>query len=103
ANFVVFIYEGGDGANEPWSVDSYLLTDTDLPQVWRWLRRNLPVDSCWSLGVVVDPAYPTPESKVKVDWILGADVLNAHPHHRSPSDQTVAEEMLARRNGLTLP
>ncbi len=38
-NFVVFIYEGSTEhpAN---SVDSYLLTETDIPRVLEWLRRR---------------------------------------------------------------
>jgi hypothetical protein len=38
-NFVVFIYEGSDETS--WSVNSYLLTDADLPSVLRWLGDNL--------------------------------------------------------------
>lgn len=87
ANFVVFIYEGGDAPNTSWSVDSLLLTDTDVPQVLDWLRESLPADSCWSLGVVLDPAVPTAESDLSVRWIVGADVLNMAPRHRSPVEK----------------
>jgi hypothetical protein len=59
-NFLVFIYEGVDNPGWSWSVDSYLLTDTDLPHVLQWLHQNLPVDSCWSLGVVLDPRFRRP-------------------------------------------
>ena len=76
ANFVAFIYEGGDAPRGSWSVDSLLLTDTDVPQVLHWLRQNLPTNSCWSLGVVSDPEHPTAETDLQIDWIVGADVLN---------------------------
>jgi hypothetical protein len=66
ANFVVFIYEGGDAPEASWSVDSLLLTDTDVQHALHWLRQNLPADSCWSLGVVLNPALPTAESDFKV-------------------------------------
>ncbi|MEJ7689797.1 MAG: hypothetical protein WKF76_04845 [Nocardioidaceae bacterium] len=103
ANFVVFIYEGGDAPNASWSVDSYLLTDTDLPHVRHWLRQNLPVDSCWCLGVVLDPALPTAESDVNVRWVVGADVLNMAPRHWSSTERRMVEEMLARRHRVALP
>jgi hypothetical protein len=100
-NFVVFIYEGGEehpGA----SVDTYLLTDADLPGVLRWLQEALPINSCWSLGVVGEPASPTPESPLRISWIVGADVLNMAPGDRDPREQGLADEMLARRHGVGL-
>ncbi|GEP35862.1 hypothetical protein NSZ01_36300 [Nocardioides szechwanensis] len=103
ANFVVFIYEGGDAPSSSWSVDSLLLTDTDVPQVLHWLRQNLPTNSCWSLGVVLDPEHPTPETDLQVVWIVGADILNADPQRFSPEQRRVAEEMLARRDRVDLP
>jgi hypothetical protein len=103
SNFVVFVYEGGAAPDTSWSVGSHLLTDTDLPQVLQWLRHNLPVDSCWALGVVMDPSLPTAESDVEVAWLVGADVLNRAPHHWSRAEQRLAEEMLARRHRVTLP
>lgn len=102
SNFLVFIYEGGDAQNMSWSVDSYLLTGTDLPHVVGWLRQNLPTDSCWALGVVRHPAMPTPGSAVDVAWVVGADVLNMAPEHWSPAEHRLAEEMLARRHRVTL-
>lgn len=65
-NFVVFIYEGPDedpGA----SVDSYLLTDAGLPEVMRWLQGNLPVNSCWSLGV---RGTPDPDATVRPPGLM---------------------------------
>jgi hypothetical protein len=103
ANFVVFIYEGGDTAGRSWSVESLLMTDTDVPQALHWLRQNLPTDACWSLGVVLDPEHPTAESDLKIDWIVGADVLNIDPGKRDPELQRLAEEMLARRHRVHLP
>jgi hypothetical protein len=100
-NFVVFIYEGGD-ASRSWSVDSLLLTDTDVPQVLNWLRQNLPTDACWSLGVVRDPSDPTAESDLDVAWIVGADVLNSDPRTWDPDERRLAEEMLARRHRVEL-
>lgn len=103
AHFVVFIYEGGDDQTTSWSVDSLLLIDTDVPQVLHWLRQNLPTDSCWSLGVVRDPEHPTAESNLKIDWVVGADVLNIDPRRRDPEERRLAEEMLARRHRVDLP
>lgn len=39
SSFVAFVHEGGDSAGEDvsWSVDSLLLTHTDLPRVLAWL------------------------------------------------------------------
>ena len=45
ANFVVFIYIGRDDPHFSWSVYSYLITDADLPEVFRWLTEELPTDS----------------------------------------------------------
>ena len=110
AEFLVFIYEGGD-AGCSWSVDSYLLTDTDLPGVLSWLRDNLPSGCCWSLGVVQRPRpvaagnwpfrvevrrIPT----FHVAWIVGGDVLNSDPANRSADQELVAQEMLARRDSV---
>ncbi|MCB0896076.1 MAG: hypothetical protein KDB43_12010 [Nocardioidaceae bacterium] len=102
ANFVVFIYEGGDAADRSWSVDSLLLTDTDVPGVLHWLRDHLPSDSCWSLGIVLSPEHPTAESDLRVTWIVGADVLNSDPSNLTPEEQQLAEEMLARRHRVAL-
>lgn len=102
ANFVAFIYEGGDAPRGSWSVDSLLLTDTDVPQVLHWLRQNLPTNSCWSLGVVSDPEHPTAETDLQIDWIVGADVLNADPERWDPEERRLAEEMLARRHRVDL-
>ncbi len=104
SNFVVFIYEGGDSAQKifSWSVDSLLLTNTDLPQVLAWLREHLPVGCCWSLAVVYAPKRPTPASTVDVAWIVGDDILNTSPEDRDAEQQRVAEEMVARRHRVTL-
>jgi hypothetical protein len=104
SNFVVFIYEGGDSAleNFSWSVDSLLMTNTDLPQVFAWLREHLPVGCCWSLAVVHAPKRPTPASHVDVAWIVGDDVLNTPPEDRDAEQQRIAEEMVARRHRVTL-
>lgn len=98
-NFLVFIYEGsGDPRTGSWSVDSYLLTDADLAAVFGWLRENLPVNCCWSLGVVMKPDAPTIESDLSVSWIVGSDVLNMDGHHWTPKERRLAESMLARRH-----
>jgi hypothetical protein len=99
-NFVVFIYEGSDDTS--WSVDSYLLTDADLPSVLRWLGDNLPVNCCWSLGVVEQPERPTPDTDVHISWVVGGDVLNWAAAQRDPEAQRMAHEMQARRHRLTL-
>jgi hypothetical protein len=98
ANFVVFIYEGGDAPQRSWSVDSYLLSGRDLPSVLGWLADSLPVDCCWSLGVVEEPEWPTAETDIRVSWISGGDVLNIAPSQRDPHEQRLADEMLARRH-----
>jgi hypothetical protein len=103
ANFVVFIYEGGDAPQRSWSVDSLLLTGTDVPKILQWLSQHLPSNSCWSLGVVQDPEHPTAESDLKIDWIIGADVLNADPRRWDLEERRLAEEMLARRHRVDLP
>jgi hypothetical protein len=107
AHFVIFIYTDG-GASEhswaetSWAVESLLITDATLSEVLRWLTENLPTDSCWSLGVVCDPARPSPETDVDVAWIVGSDVLNVSPSNRSPAQQRIAEGMLARRDQVAL-
>ena len=79
-HFVVFIYTD-DGTPQTsssvtsWAVDSLLITDAALSEVLRWLTENLPTDACWSLGVVREPAEPSPETAMDVLWIAGADVL----------------------------
>lgn len=103
ANFLVFIYEGGDRPHHSWSVDSYLLTDTSLADALEWLRNHLPLQSCWALGVVVSPVQPDAGSEVAVHWIVGADVLNSQPHDWSGAERLVAEEMLRRRDMVTFP
>jgi hypothetical protein len=102
ASFVVFIYEGGDAPGTSWSVDSVLLTDTDVPQILHWLRQNLPTNSCWSLGVVLDPEHPTAETDLQIDWIVGADVLNSDRRTWDPQERRLAEEMLTRRHRVDL-
>jgi len=83
-------------------VYGHLITDADLPEVLRWLTKNLPMESCWSLGLVRDPAQPTTESDVEVAWIVGSDVLNMDPGNRSAREQRLAAEMLARRHHVAL-
>ena len=112
ADFVVFIYMGGEARNTSWSVYSYLITDADLPQVLRWLTEKLPTDrdvaldagtiTCWSLGLIRDPAQPTTETDVDVAWIVGSDVLNSDPATLSSHEQRIADEMLARRHNVAL-
>jgi hypothetical protein len=101
-NFILFVYVGGPEAHTSWSVDSYLFTEADLPSVWCWLGENLPVDSCWSLGVVEQPAHPSTDTEVSISWVVGGDVLNRDADDREPAEQQLAEEMLARRHRLTL-
>lgn len=106
-HFVVFIYTD-DGTPQTsrsvtsWAVDSLLITNAALSEVLRWLTENLPTDTCWSLGVVREPAQPSPETALDVSWIVGSDVLNISPSDRSPDQQRVAEEMLARRHQVAL-
>jgi hypothetical protein len=112
AHFVVFIYTGTDDPEVSWSVNSYLITDADVPEVLRWLAGKLPTDpdteldagtiTCWSLGVVRHPDQPTTESDMDVAWVIGADVLNIPSVSRSAHDQRLADEMLARRHRVTL-
>ncbi len=99
-NFLVVIYEGGNHANlhTSWSVDSYLLTQADLPSVFHWLREKLPQDCCWSLGVVEEPHRPTPVTEVNISWVVGSDVLNRDPERLSANERRLAEEMLTRRH-----
>jgi hypothetical protein len=106
-DFVVFVYTG-DGAPQTsrsmtsWSVDSLLVTGASLPEVLHWIEENVPTGSCWSLGVVREPARPSPESAMDVSWIVGSDVLNMSPADRTPDQQRTAEEMLARRHRVEL-
>jgi len=102
ADFLVFIYEGGDQVNVSWSVDSLLVTDSDLPGMLGWLQDHLPVNCCWSLGVVTAPQKPTTESELTVSWIVGADVLNMSPYEWSPEERRMAEDMLTRRHHVAL-
>jgi len=107
AHFVVFIYTDGGGsqpswAETSWAVDSLLITDAAMSEVSRWLTENLPTGSCWSLGVVCEPARPSVETDLDVTWIVGSDVLNMSPADRSPEQQRIAEEMLARREQVAL-
>jgi len=102
SSFVVFVYVGDDNDDDSWSVHSYLLTDTDVPQALQWLREHLPPGCCWSLGVVLESRSPTPESHLDVAWIIGDDVLNTARADRSAEEQRVAEEMIARRHRVTL-
>ena len=101
-SLVVFVYEGGDEPFRSWSVDSYLLTEVDLPGALAWLTDHLPVGCCWSLGVVRDPDSPTAESELTIEWLIGADVLNTGSDDRSSEEQRLADEMLARRHGVVL-
>ena len=113
AEFLVFIYEGGDHAGCSWSVDSYVLADTDLPRVLSWLRENLPSGCCWSLGVVQRPRHVGTDvgswpyrvevrriPTFDVAWIVGGDVLNSDPANRSASQERLAQAMLARRDSV---
>jgi hypothetical protein len=112
SNFVVFIYIGSTDPDDSWSVYSYLITEADLPEVLRWLIEELATDTfadldmgtitCWSLGVVRQPARPTTESDLEIAWVVGSDVLNASPASRSSHEQRLADEMLARRHHITL-
>ncbi|HET7193759.1 MAG TPA: hypothetical protein VFI99_02110 [Nocardioides sp.] len=112
AEFLIFIYEGG-GRGCSWSVDSYLLTDTDLPGVLSWLRQNVPSGCCWSLGVVQRPRpvgadvgdwpYHVEVRRIPtfdVAWIVGGDVLNSDPANRSADEERVAQGMLVRRDSV---
>jgi hypothetical protein len=106
-HFVVFIYTDGGvsqppGAETSWAVDSLLITDAAMSEVLRWLTENVPRDSCWSLGLVLNPSLPTAETDVDVAWIVGSDVLNMSPADRSPDQQRIAEEMMARRGQVSL-
>lgn len=101
-NFVVFIYEGGADPDTSWSVDSYLLTDTEFSEVLDWVRQNLPRQACYSVGVVVDPPVPTADSDVDVTWVLGADLLNQDPRHWTATERRIAEGMLARRDRVPI-
>lgn len=106
-HFVVFIYTDGGASQMPgtetsWAVNSLLITDAAMPEVLHWLRENLPSDSCWSLGLVRYPAIPSTETDVDVAWIVGSDVLNMSPRDRSPDQQRIAEEMMARRGQVPL-
>lgn len=103
ANFLVFIYESGDSASTSWSVDSYLMRDSVLDEVLLWLQQNLPIDSCWALGVVLAPTQPTLQSELEVAWIVGADVLNSQPRDRTADEERLVTEMLARRHRITIP
>src|SRR4051794_16431867 len=86
ADFIVFIYESesADETNGSWSIDSYLLSDADLPAVFTWLGANLPQGCCWSLGVVRESVVPGHESLKTVSWVVGADVLNVPAQSREP-------------------
>ena len=107
-DFVVFIYTD-DGTPQTsssvtsWAVDSLLITNAALSEVLNWLTENLPTDTCWSLGVVREPAQPSPDTAMDVSWIVGSDVLNISPSARSPDQQRIAGEMLARRHQVALP
>lgn len=103
--FLVFIYKGHPGV-EPidysWSVDSYLFCDTDFAGVLGWLRENLPVDCCWSLGVVQRaPRVPVmADSEFAVAWIVGGDVLNVPVSARSTEVARIARGMMERRHSV---
>ncbi len=100
ADFLVFVYEGG--GEYSWAVDSYLLTETHLGEVLSWLKKNLPVGCCWSLGVVQRPRNgATVDSELDVAWIVGADVLN-DGIPRSPEEEQLAQEMLTRRHHVDI-
>ena len=111
ANFVVFIYEGGEDPNRPssadghgsWSVDSYLLTDADFAEVLAWLGEQLPRNACYSVGVVLGPPRPTAASEVAVRWVLGADLLNSDPRYWTSAERRIAEGMLSRRHRVSMP
>jgi len=101
ANYLLYVYEGSEFESGSWSVTSRLLLDTDVPTVLRWLPDHLPEGACWSLGVVTSPPYPDEDSDVVVDWIVGADVLNMPG--RGGVEETLAADMIARRDRATLP
>lgn len=108
ANFVVFIYKDGgtpqpSWVNTSWAVDSLLFTDVALADVLKWLSEHLPTNSCWSLGVVREPARPTTETHLDVSWIVGSDVLNTSPSDRTLDQQRIADEMLSRRHQVSFP
>ncbi len=71
-------------------MDSYVLSDADLPAAFIWLNENLPVDCCWSFGVVTRLESPTAESDVRVSWLIGGGVLNVAPSQRDPEEQALA-------------
>ena len=113
AEFFVSIYEGVDKPGYSWSEASYLLADADLAGVLLWLRENLPVDCCWSLGVVQRPKPVAADvgswphrvevrriPTFDVAWIVGGDVLNLDPSTRSAEDERLAQSMLARRDSV---
>ncbi len=102
ADFVVFIYTGGDAPQTSWAVDSLLITDAAMSEVLRWLMDNLPTGSCWSLGLVCEPAQPSKDTDLDVAWVVGSDVLNISPSDRSPDQQRIAEDMMARRDQVVL-
>ncbi|CAM3520353.1 hypothetical protein [Nocardioides zeicaulis] len=102
ADFVVFIYTGGDAPQTSWAVDSLLITEAVMSEVLQWLTDNLPAGSCWSLGLVHGPAQPSEDTDVDVAWIVGSDVLNISPSDRSRDQQLIAQEMLARRDRVVL-
>jgi hypothetical protein len=74
-HFVVFIYSGS-GPNPSWAVDSWLMTNSDLPGVFRWLAENIATDCCWSLGIVTHPIDPSRDSGVDVSWIVGGETFD---------------------------
>jgi hypothetical protein len=102
AAWLVFVYEGGDREYSSWAVDSFLITDAQLPEVLAWLRDNLPADSCWALAVVHSPERPTTASELDVSWVVGGDLLNTSHEHLSAGEQRLVEEMLARRHFVSL-
>ena len=101
ADFLLFFYDGG-GPGASWSVDSYLVTDADLPSVLQWTREHLPEGCCWALGVVRSPQPATTGSELEVAWLVGADVLNIDPTSRTPEEERLAQEMLSRRHRVEL-
>jgi len=102
ADYLLFIYQGGDEQHRSWSVDSRLVLDAQLDEVLAWLPSVLPNDSCWALGVVREPEHATTESHLRVSWIVGADLLNTSAGDRTAREQQIVDGMLARRHRVAL-
>jgi hypothetical protein len=102
ATFVVFVYEGSGEPHTSWSVDSLLISDADLPDVLAWLRGSLPEGCCWSLGLARPAADPDADPSLRVEWVVGADLLNTDPARLAPEEQRLVDDMLRRRHRVDL-